>query len=569
MKKQLLLSVTVVVVLIMVACGGGGTAGGGGAAAADDAVAQDGGNDAANGADVATHDPDSAPVVITAGRILSANPRLPEGDTQEDNAMVRWIEEQLNIDFQIVWLVDGAEFGTRLALSMAAGDLPDMIPLRAQDYLMFLSMVENEMLADLTEAYDRFAGDYMLQTFASYDFRNLEPFRVDGRLYAIGGGQFAYEHMLTWVRQDWMDELGLDAPQTLDDIANIVLAFQAAQLSGIDIEGIPISHGNPVQGYNSMHNLNAVLYSTGGAPRKWVRDENGDIIYGSLLPGMREGLQIAADWYERGIIDRQFPTRNAPGALEAMIVAEQVGLWFGPWWSPYTHPELIHSNIDAVLTAHPAPLTADGRFRHSMPAPAGDFVAMNANFPYPELVVQILNLQYDMHRGLNEEAFELWRPSLETAVDWPGAFLTQGVNLEFNDAVPVAGLFARYYVETGTWPTGQRDVTEDIIRWAESAASWANTGIVDGSNWMDYAARVVGSRVVDSPLNLPVLPVFSYATPSMADLWHHLQALEDEMYFRIILGEVGIEAFDEFVDRWWAEGGEIITAEVRSIVEGN
>jgi putative aldouronate transport system substrate-binding protein len=281
---------------------------------------------------------------------------------------------------------------------------------------------------------------------------------------------------------------------------------------------------------------------------------------------MRDGLQIAADWYERGIIDRQFVTRNAPGAIEGLLGTGQVGLWFGPWWSPYTHPDLIIHDPDVILTAIPAPRAADGTFRHAMPAPAGDFVAMTANFPYPELVVKILNLQYDMHRGLNEYAFELWRPSLETAVDWTGAFLTQGVNLEFNDAVPVAGLFARYLVETGGWPTGQRDVTDDIIRWAESAASWVNTGVVDGSNWMDYAARVVGSRVVDSPLNSPVFPVFSYSTPSMADLWAHLQTLEEEMYFRIIMGESPITAFDEFVDAWWAQGGQVITDEVRAIV---
>jgi len=346
-------------------------------------------------------------ITVTSGRIMEMVPRYPEGDSQADNAMVRWINEKLNIDIQIAWAVEETEFGNRLSLSLASGDLPDMIPMRSQEYLIFRSMVDNELLADLTEAYKKCGGDYMLDTFASYDFHNLDPFTIDGKMYAIGGGSYAYEHILTWVRQDWLDDLGLDLPKTTGDIAEIVLAFQEAKPGGQEIVGIPVVYNNPIQGYNGSFDLSAVLYSTGGAPKQWIRDDSGEITYGSILSGMKEGLAILADWYSRGIIDKQFMTRTSAGTVEAFVAGAQTGLWFAPWWTGYQVNDLSVNEPDAKLACMSAPITSDGKYRHSWPGLAGDYVAMNAGYPHPEVVMKILNLEYDMHRGFDEEAFEL------------------------------------------------------------------------------------------------------------------------------------------------------------------
>jgi putative aldouronate transport system substrate-binding protein len=506
-------------------------------------------------------------VIVTAGRVFEATPHYPEGDSQADNAMIRWIEEKLNIDYQVVWTADEAEYEQKLALGVASNDLPNLIPMRPRDYLTFRMMVDNGLLADLGEAFEKCAGDYMLDTFASYDNRNLDPFKVDDVLYAIGGGQYAYEHILTWIRKDWLDACGLELPKTLDDIANIVATFQEVKPGGQEVVGIPVVYNNPVQMYNGSFDLSAVMYSTGGAPKQWIRGEDGEIVYGSILPGMKEGLAVLADWYSKGIIDKQFVTRTSAGTVEAFVAGGQAGLWFAPWWTGYQINDLSANEPDAEVICVSAPITANGTYRHSWPATAGDFVAMSSSFANPEVLMKILNLEYDMHRGFDEEAFELWKPSLELNVNWTSAFLTGGINLEYMDAVPRSGLIAKSFVETGALAEGLQG-TEDMMRWGRSAENFAKTRQVDGSNWLDYVCRYIGANITMDPINEPVKPVFSYSTDSMADIKPNLDKLEEEMYYSIIMGEKPVDYFDEFVEAWKAQGGDTITAEVKSLVDG-
>ncbi|MDR1440345.1 MAG: extracellular solute-binding protein [Clostridiales bacterium] len=481
--------------------------------------------------------------------------------------MTRWINEKLNIQYKVAWEAEATEFANKLSLSIASSDVPDLIPMHTGEYLIFRSMVQNGLAADLGEAYEKCAGDYMRDTFASYGEANLAPFTIDGKLYAIGGGQYAYEHEMLWARKDWLDKCGLAMPKTLDDIANAVRAFKEKKPDGKDVAGIPITSSDnaAIGSYNSSFEGSSVLYSTGGAPKVWVRGEDGEIVYGSTLPGMKDGLQILADWYREGIIDKQFITRPKSGAVEALVMGGEAGLWFAPWWTAYQINELIINFPDAELACASAPVTKDGKYRHSWPAPAGDYVLMNANFPNPEVLVKMINLEYDMHRGFDKEAFELWKPSMANNVSWETAFPTGGMNCEYNDVVPRSGKIARSIVDTGKLAPGLEG-TEDILRAAESAKSYADTKKSDGANWLNYICRYIGAAEVENPIDEPVKPVFSYPTESMAMLKPNLDKLENEMYLQIIMGEKPASYFDEFVKQWKLQGGDTLTAEVKSLV---
>jgi len=53
----------------------------------------------------------------------------------------------------------------------------------------------------------------------------------------------------------------------------------------------------------------------------------------------------------------------------------------------------------------------------------------------------------------------------------------------------------------------------------------------------------------------------------MVDKWVNLKKLEDETFLKIILGQLPIDAFDQFVADWKAQGGDEITAEVQALSE--
>ena len=63
-------------------------------------------------------------------------------------------------------------------------------------------------------------------------------------------------------------------------------------------------------------------------------------------------------------------------------------------------------------------------------------------------------------------------------------------------------------------------------------------------------------NIVTSVVNNLFMPLLSLVTGRI-----------DFTSLKIVLGEVGIEAFDEFVEQWNAQGGEKITEEVQAWVD--
>ena len=52
----------------------------------------------------------------------------------------------------------------------------------------------------------------------------------------------------------------------------------------------------------------------------------------------------------------------------------------------------------------------------------------------------------------------------------------------------------------------------------------------------------------------------------MATKWANLEKLEEETFAKIILGQAPIDEFDNFVTKWYAEGGQEILDEVTKAV---
>lgn len=495
----------------------------------------------------------------------SSSPNFAEGDTVEDNAMTRYVQDKLNIKTVIDWEVEGSEYINKLSLNIASDNLPDMFTLGAGDYLVYKQLLENDMLADLTEAYEKCAGDYMKDVFSSFDNKNLEPYTEDGKLYGIAGGRYGYEHNLLWLRKDWLDEYDLDIPETVDDIKNILEVFKEKNPGG-NYVGMILNATDPAGGYSSAYSATPIFGAYGAIPKTWIEDSNGEIVYGSVMPEMKEGLRVLAEWYAEGLIDKQFPTRTDGGANDAVWNGSQSGVVFAPWWFAYTQGDLPRNDPDAEVIPVNAPLDEEGNYNVVWPGPSGDAVFINKKYEHPEAVVKMLNVEYDMWRGFDPEGAELIKPNRDANVDWGYMFPTSGVNLEYADIIPNVGLLAKNYIEKDLLE-GAPSATEMDKLMAKDAKHYAETKSLDGMGWIHYHGRYLASNIVDAPEVNITYPVFSFTTDSMADLKPNLDTLESTAFLQIITGEKPVDYFDEFVEEWYEQGGDIVTEEVRKEVE--
>ncbi len=511
-------------------------------------------------------------IEISIPKSASAAPNWPAGESISNNALTRAMMDRLNVKVNIAWEVDRTEYLNKLALNLAANALPDAFTLDSRnDYLFYKQLTDNDMLADLTQAYQLCAGPYMKDTFGSFKNRNLDAYKVNGKLYAIADGAYGYQHELLWVRQDWLTKYNLQSPKTLDDIKTIIKTFIANKAGGDQTVGMPLNPLTPVSTIdNSMYTLGPVFEAFHAYPKQWIKGADGKIIWGSIAPEMKQGLQVAADWYAQGVIDKQFPTRAAWTAQDPLVKAGYAGAFFAPWWGPYAwFPDFPKNNPSGELRAYNAPLDSAGNFNIMWPGPSNAMIVVNKKYAHPEVVIKMLNIEFDAWRGLDKDLNAAVQPEMNAGTDWTYLFPTGGVNLEYADAVPDTGGLVKNWIDNGKM-VGKYGHTETAFnqQLAIDAKHYADTKSLADSGWIQYVARYQASNILDNPEVKINYPAFSFVTESMGDLKANLDKLEDSTMLAIITGQQPVSSFDTFVAQWKAQGGDKITGEVQALVGG-
>jgi len=507
-------------------------------------------------------------VVITTARSYDPKHKWGPEQSMEHNLLTDMIKEQLNVEYQILWQVESTEFLNKLSLNLAAGDIPDTFTIHGvNDYLFYRELVDNGMLADLSEAYDKCAGEYMSEVFDTYEGRNLEPYYEGDALYAIASGQYGYGHSLLWVRKDWLDQVGLDVPMTIEEIEEVLRAFVDQNVGGNNL-GFSLDAVNPIGRYASGFTGNAIFYALHAYPNQWLRDDEGNVYWGTIAPEVKDGLEILARWYQEGLIDKQFMTRTNSGEKEALISSGQTGIWFGWWGFPWSMGDLYKTDPDLELVAVQAPLDADGNYSHLWPAPAAQAVVVSKDCANPEAVIKTINVEFNIWRGFdaeNKKILDDFDPDGLYDQNWDNMFPTGGFNLEYNNIIPSVGQLAKDMIEAGTADVpGHPHNTQHDRNMAQSAMEYAQGIKPDG--WADYYTRYIGSNVAAESGTI-IYNEFPFSTESMADLKPNLDKLTNETFLKIIVGELPVDYFDEFVEQWKAQGGDVLTQEVQAMLD--
>lgn len=100
------------------------------------------------------------------------------------------------------------------------------------------------------------------------------------------------------IRQDWLDNLGLEAPTTIDEFEEVIRAFTEDDPDG---NGEKDTYGFTYEGdtiYNNGWCADPVtifsVYTGKNLPGQWQEDEDGKLVYGSLDEGNKKALERLA-----------------------------------------------------------------------------------------------------------------------------------------------------------------------------------------------------------------------------------------------------------------------------------
>ncbi|WP_078544672.1 extracellular solute-binding protein [Litchfieldia alkalitelluris] len=201
----------------------------------------------------------------------------------EDNPVLLELEKRTNTDLDITW-VSGPDYIDRLNVVLSSGDLPDLIKIDDVTNPVFQQLVEQGAFWDLTPYVEEYEN---LMNYPEVIWKNTS---IDGKNFVIPVARPLDGFVTPSIRKDWLDELGLEVPQTTDELYEVLKAFKENKPDGED----------PTYGYTMRADYWLQSVFT-GARDKW-KEVDGELVDVTLEPEMREALLYKHKLYNEGLI---------------------------------------------------------------------------------------------------------------------------------------------------------------------------------------------------------------------------------------------------------------------------
>jgi len=218
------------------------------------------------------------------------------------------------------WVTVGqAEASEKFGLMMASGDYPDILRSAGSYYTGgAVQAVSDGVAVDLTDLVPKYMPTYMSLINADPEVAKAVK-TDDGRMvacYTLASKDGEVRGESVWdgmcIREDWLKDLGLDVPVTIDDWHNVLTAFKN-QIPGCDA---PLCIG-ATNGYDICNNFLGAY----GVLGEFYTPDGVTVKYGPLEDGYKQWVQLFRDWYAEGLIDQNFISND--GAF--MVSGDYIG----------------------------------------------------------------------------------------------------------------------------------------------------------------------------------------------------------------------------------------------------
>ncbi len=561
-KKIWALLLTGAMVMSVVACGKSGETGG------DSNVGGQEETQAETGDSGNTEDEDGLTEVSYMHK-LNGTEKYVGNDDINNNVYTRCYQDELGIKLNFTVAAAGDDYTQKLTMAIASNDLPDLIDLPAKE---FSELANAGMLADLTDSYDTYASDLLKQTIEADGGVQLASAKVDGRIYGIPQLSAADGTCdLLWIRTDWLENLGLQAPTTMDELIEVARAFRYDDPDGNGVDdtwGIGFQKDIVKEDGASPGSFEGFFAAYGAYARAWIKDENGKVTYSGINDGMKDALAQLNQMYEDGLIDPEFGVKDTV-KLSEDIAAGKVGMFYGlegmPWGACKSN---IENNPDADWQCYPIVSATSEPAKPITYVRISRYYAANANCKNPEALVKIANVFQEKINAID---------STEETLNTFGVDPSTGINFAEYAAFamdPAIQKCNTYYAEIKATLDGESTVDEihpEAARYYNVIKNFIDNGMDKGQDslgWNYY--KFIGPEgswntiINDYKANDKLVQsvFFGAPTPTMSTNLSALDKMQAETCVNIIMGSQPADSFDEFVSNWKSLGGDTITEEV-------
>ena len=498
-------------------------------------------------------------VTYTLGQMKGTNnSNLPEGQTYEDNAYTRYLKKTLNVQNKNIFMESEERYDEALNILVKDRNLPDIFLVSDRETLE--ELVENDLIEDLTEVYKSCASDKIQEMYESYGKELLASGTFDGKLFALPETAIDDGSQLLWLRRDWMEQLGVKEPKTLDEALSVIRAFQENRMGaeeGEDPVGLVCDPGL-VGTVSTSYSVDSVFEMFGAYPQQWIKNADGEIVYGSLTEETKEALGYLRELYKQGILDPDFALR-AQNNIRDLVVNGKCGAFFGLWWTP-NNPLMDEYRKNKETDWEPYYLTADAKRTVEVYSTFWDskYVVVRKGYEHPEIVMKILSVLFDYSRYEAEDADEV-NSYFALNVDPTARPLM--INVDYNEAT----YMVTRHIREALYSPGDAKTREDLsaieASYFDACREYLGAEVPSVEDWAAYKSRISAvGLLVDANYHAPEK---KYLGDGDGEIPQTLRSLEKKAFIQIIMGKKPVSFFDFFVEEWYRKGGDSLTERVR------
>lgn len=419
-------------------------------------------------------------------------------------------------------------------LLIAGGELPDLIFFPPSKYSGGAEKaIKDGVIEPLNDYIDEFAPDlkevlesneiwYKTNVTSSGDIIGA-PF-IRGDAYLCSGAGLI-------IRQDWLDELNMEVPQTPDELYDVLVAFK-------EKKGATLPFTTTNSWMRNIVNYGMISSAYGQVKSDWYQID-GEIHYGRAEAEYKDTLAFLNKLYDEGLLDPNFASNDNNTVYSNMangISGVTVGATGGYMGTILNAVEKDNPTYDLTgfgpLVAKEGDVAYSGYYSNAL---TGDTLFMTTQCKNKEAAVKFMNY------GYTEEGYML---------------------LNF-------GIEGESYTMVDGYPTYTELINNNPNGWsmqqalAQYTMSWNAGPFVQDKRYMEqYAARpqqkAAQALWAETDAAKYMVPTLSIAEEDQAEyskLWADINTFVSEMMIQYITGTADLAKFEtEYLDQLEAMG---------------
>lgn len=440
-----------------------------------------------------------------------------------ENTALQELEKRTGVHIEWIHPAVGQE-NEQFNLMIASKQIPDMVG-NAEWYRGGPgTAIKDGLFLDITDMLKTYAPN-LSSLIEQYPILKKQMYSEDGTFLGfccITDDQFGTEIGVSaespyagpMIRKDYLDELGLGIPETIDEWYTTLKMIKETKNPNIVL-------AMPNKGVNEL--IGTFLAAYGIAPEFYQVD--GEMKYGRIEDGYRSYLETMHKWYEEGLIDSEFATRDQQ-SLNSQMDSGQVAAIH------QQSPSFIlrQKSLNQEWTGTPYPRldkNTPNPWRYSRFAAMGEYTIISADSKYPEECIQWLDYCYSLdgmrllnfgidgvdYFGLDENGCPIYSEKYVTA---------DGDSSEWTAKRDVFRLHSGSFLKS--------DKRSNPNRWINELESWRE-------NWAS----------TPSLYELPPVILSVDETTELSNVMNDIKTYVNEMTVKFIIGTEPLSGYEEYV----------------------